>query len=42
MRRKAFPGEDQSTLKSPETVANAILTLATEGYETGKRIRVEA
>lgn len=42
MRRKAFPGEDQSALKSPETVANAILTLVTEGYETGKRIRVEA
>lgn len=42
MRRKAFPGEDQSTLKSPETVANAILALVTEGYETGKRIRVEA
>ncbi|WP_374650125.1 SDR family NAD(P)-dependent oxidoreductase [Rhizorhabdus sp.] len=42
MRRKAFPGEDQSALKSPETVANAILALVTEGYETGKRIRVEA
>lgn len=41
MRRKAFPGEDQSTLKSPETVANAILALVAEGYETGKRIRVE-
>ncbi|MFZ5704220.1 MAG: SDR family NAD(P)-dependent oxidoreductase [Pseudomonadota bacterium] len=42
MRRKAYPGEDQSTLKSPETVANAILALVTEEYETGKRIRVEA
>lgn len=42
MRRKAFPGEDQSTLKSPETVANAILALVVEGYETGRRIRVEA
>lgn len=42
MRRKAYPGEDQSTLKSPATVANAILALVTEEYETGKRIRVEA
>ncbi len=42
MRRKAFPGEDQSTLKGPETVASAIVALVTEGYETGKRIRVEA
>ncbi|MGC6331361.1 SDR family NAD(P)-dependent oxidoreductase [Rhizorhabdus sp. FW153] len=42
MRSKAFPGEDQSTLKSPETVAKAILDLVSEGYETGKRIRVEA
>jgi NAD(P)-dependent dehydrogenase (short-subunit alcohol dehydrogenase family) len=42
MRSKAFPGEDPSTLKSPETVANAILALVSEGYETGKRIRVEA
>jgi NAD(P)-dependent dehydrogenase (short-subunit alcohol dehydrogenase family) len=42
MRSKAFPGEDPSTLKSPDTVANAILGLVTEGYETGKRIRVEA
>lgn len=42
MRSKAFPGEDPSTLKSPDTVANAILGLVTEGYEPGRRIRVEA
>ncbi|AHE53843.1 SDR family NAD(P)-dependent oxidoreductase [Sphingomonas sanxanigenens] len=41
MRARAFPGEDQSTLKGPEVVANAIVALATEDFETGYRTRVE-
>lgn len=41
MRARAFPGEDQSTLKGPEVVANAIAALAAEDFETGYRTRVE-
>ena len=41
MRARAFPGEDQSTLKAPEVVAEAIVALATQEFETGYRTRVE-
>ncbi|MGF7147796.1 NAD(P)-dependent dehydrogenase (short-subunit alcohol dehydrogenase family) [Sphingomonas zeicaulis] len=40
MRARAFPGEDQSTLKSPEVVADAIAALVAQDFETGHRIRV--
>jgi NAD(P)-dependent dehydrogenase (short-subunit alcohol dehydrogenase family) len=40
MRAKAFPGEDESTLKSPSVVADAILNLISQDFPTGHRIRV--
>ncbi|MDX3908800.1 MAG: SDR family NAD(P)-dependent oxidoreductase [Sphingobium sp.] len=40
MRAKAFPGEDPATLKGPETVAEAILSLIQEDAPTAHRIRV--
>lgn len=41
MRLRAFPGEDQTTLKSPGVVADAIVALAGSDHETGHRMRVE-
>ncbi|GMM93821.1 SDR family NAD(P)-dependent oxidoreductase [Qipengyuania sp. MTN3-11] len=41
MRAKAYPGEDPATVKPPEAVAERILALATDGYETGHRERIE-
>ena len=41
MRAKAFPGEDQATLKAPSVVGDAIAELVVNGFETGFRIRVE-
>lgn len=35
MRRKAYPGEDQSTLQPPVMVADAIVRLLIEDFETG-------
>ena len=40
MRAKAFPGEDAATLKAPSVVADAILDLLVEDFETGVRIVV--
>jgi NAD(P)-dependent dehydrogenase (short-subunit alcohol dehydrogenase family) len=40
MRQEAFPGEDQSALKSPEAVADAIAALLKAEFETGHRLRV--
>ena len=40
MRQEAFPGEDQSQLKPPAAVADAILDLLREGFETGRRLEV--
>lgn len=40
MREKAYPGEDQSTLKQPDVVARAILELVRQGFETGHRLAV--
>ena len=41
MRQEAFPGEDQSQLKPPEAVADAIATLLRSDFETGYRLRVD-
>jgi len=41
MRRKAYPGEDQATLKSPTVVGEAILALVQRDFETGLRTTVE-
>ncbi|MES2495306.1 MAG: SDR family NAD(P)-dependent oxidoreductase [Pseudomonadota bacterium] len=40
MRQKAYPGEDQATLKSPAVVADAILQLIGQDFETGFRTTV--
>jgi len=37
MRAQAFPGEDPATLKSPEVVAEAIVAMLSDGFETGAR-----
>jgi short-subunit dehydrogenase len=41
MRRKAYPGEDQSVLKSPEAAADAIVTLLQADFQTGLRTTVD-
>lgn len=41
MRAKAYPGEDPATLKGPETVADALVRLVSNGTPTGYRMRVE-
>jgi NAD(P)-dependent dehydrogenase (short-subunit alcohol dehydrogenase family) len=41
MRQLAFPGEEPSTLKSPETVAEAIVERLTGEAASGGRMRVE-
>ena len=40
MRARAFPGEDPADVKAPEAVAEHILTLASDGFESGHRARV--
>lgn len=40
MRAKAYPGEDPQTVKPPELVADRIVELASNGFETGHRERV--
>jgi NAD(P)-dependent dehydrogenase (short-subunit alcohol dehydrogenase family) len=40
MRQRAFPGEDQATLKPPSAVAEAIVALLQRGFETGERLEV--
>ena len=42
MRARAFPGEDQSTLKPPSAVADAILALLERDFETGERMLVDS
>jgi hypothetical protein len=42
MRARAFPGEDQSTLKPPSAVADSIVGLLRAGFETGHRLEVRA
>ncbi|UAB77302.1 SDR family NAD(P)-dependent oxidoreductase [Erythrobacter sp. SCSIO 43205] len=41
MRARAYPGENPDTLKGPEVVAERIVALASEGFETGHRERVD-
>ena len=41
MRARAFPGEDPQTVKPPEVVAERIVALARDGFETLHRERVE-
>jgi NAD(P)-dependent dehydrogenase (short-subunit alcohol dehydrogenase family) len=40
MRASAYPGEDPNLLKVPKVVADRIVELMTEGFETGLRDRV--
>lgn len=41
MRAQAYPGEDPVALKAPEVVAERILSLLSNGFETGHRERVD-
>jgi NAD(P)-dependent dehydrogenase (short-subunit alcohol dehydrogenase family) len=41
MREKAFPGEDPATVKPPQAVADRIVALLSDGFETGVRERVD-
>lgn len=41
MRAKAFPGEDVATLKSPDVVGQAIVTLLASDFPSGHRLRIE-
>ncbi|MDB5716778.1 MAG: oxidoreductase [Sphingomonas bacterium] len=40
MRARAFPGEDQSTLKPPSAVAERIMAMLAEDFETGARVTI--
>jgi NAD(P)-dependent dehydrogenase (short-subunit alcohol dehydrogenase family) len=40
MRARAYPGEDQTELKPPERVAEAILALLRRDFETGERLEL--
>jgi NAD(P)-dependent dehydrogenase (short-subunit alcohol dehydrogenase family) len=40
MRARAYPGEDQATIQSPEQVGEAIVRLVTDNFETGLRRRL--
>ena len=40
MRARAYPGEDALTVKPPETVANRLVTLLVEGFDSLHRERV--
>ena len=40
MRARAYPGEDPTSVKQPEVVADRIATLAAAGFEAGYRERV--
>lgn len=41
MRARAYPGEDPDTLKPPSAVADAIVALLRDDFETGYRLEVE-
>lgn len=40
MRKSAFPGENPETLKTPDVVADALVDLLTQDFETGRRLTV--
>ncbi|ARR56258.1 oxidoreductase [Rhizorhabdus wittichii DC-6] len=42
MRQKAYPGEDQATLRSPAAVGAALVELIAQDFETGLRTRIES
>ncbi|HKR25218.1 MAG TPA: SDR family NAD(P)-dependent oxidoreductase [Allosphingosinicella sp.] len=42
MRARAFPGEDQATLKPPSAVAAAIVALLEGDFETGARLDLKS
>ena len=41
MRARAYPGEDPASVKPPEAVAERILSLLSEDFETGAFVRVD-
>ncbi|TAD79046.1 MAG: SDR family NAD(P)-dependent oxidoreductase [Sphingomonadales bacterium] len=41
MRARAYPGEDPATVKPPEVVADRLVALLTEGFESLHRERVD-
>lgn len=41
MRARAYPGEDPTKVKPPETVAQTIVELLDSDFETGHRLRVD-
>ena len=42
MRARAFPGEDPMTLKTPGVVAEAVVGMLKEDFETGHRLEIAA
>lgn len=40
MREEAYPGEDPMTLKTPDIVADKIVELAVDGFETNSRVEI--
>lgn len=42
MRERAFPGEDPATLKPPSAVADAVIALLKNDFETGHRLDLPA
>ncbi|MES2755117.1 MAG: SDR family NAD(P)-dependent oxidoreductase [Pseudomonadota bacterium] len=41
MRARAYPGEDPASVKAPQVVADRIVALLTEDFDTGHRERIE-
>jgi len=41
MRARAFPGEDAATLKTPAVVAEAVVALLKDDFESGRRLPVD-
>lgn len=41
MRERAFPGEDPASVKPPKAVADRIVALVRDGFETGHRERID-
>lgn len=42
MRARAYPGEDPASVKPPQDVANRLVSLLGEDFQTGHRERIEA
>ena len=41
MRARAYPGEDPASVKEPEVVADAIVQLLTDDFDTGHRLKLD-